>query len=187
MWSSRGPTSTNNRPMKPLIVFALLFVSFLLGCTNAARPVAQNTNSPSAGATPERAQTAIAHGPPDQAPNPTAPAGEKSKWTQSGDPIDTTKFDAKVMSAEKALSGARSDASAKKELAAAYLERAVALTEVRQYASALGDYRRVLKYDPANAEAQKWIDQIISIYGSINRSYPQEGEEPPPLPFTKPK
>jgi hypothetical protein len=41
----------------------------------------------------------------------------------------------------------------------------------------------VIKYDPKNEEARGWIDQIISIYNSINKEYPKEGEEPPPLPF----
>ena len=62
-----------------------------------------------------------------------------------------------------------------------------ALTQpARQYASALGDFRRAVKNDPTNTEAQDWIKQIITIYDSINRSYPQEGEEPPPLPMQKP-
>jgi len=61
----------------------------------------------------------------------------------------------------------------------------VALTDARQYASALGDYRRTLKYDPSNAEAKDWIERIVSIYDSINRESPKEGEEPPPLPMGK--
>jgi hypothetical protein len=59
----------------------------------------------------------------------------------------------------------------------------VALTDARQYASALGDYRRVLKYDPNNSEAKNWIEQIIGIYDSLGRESPKEGDEPPPLPF----
>ena len=63
------------------------------------------------------------------------------------------------------------------------MKRAVALTDARQYASALGDYRRAVKNDPENEEAKNWIDQIITIYGSLGRTPPPEGEEPPPLPF----
>jgi hypothetical protein len=59
----------------------------------------------------------------------------------------------------------------------------MALTDARQYASALGDFRRALKYDPSSEEAKTWIDQIIKIYDSMNKEYPKEGEEPPPLPW----
>ena len=113
------------------------------------------------------------------------PTGSKTKWTQSGDPIDTSKFDADVADAEKNLKAKPDDDGAKKALAEAYVKRGEALTNARQYASALGDYRRALKYDPNNAAAKNWIDQIVGIYQSINREYPPEGEEPPPLPFNK--
>ena len=109
----------------------------------------------------------------------------KTKWTQSGNPIDTTAFDADVKQAESKLKSNPKDESLKKSLAEAYVKRGVALTDARQYASALGDYRKALKLDPANETAKNWIEQIIGIYESINRSYPPEGEEPPPLPFKK--
>jgi len=170
--------------MKTAIICLSLCLAF--GCSNAAKPVAQNTTATNS-ATAERPQTAIAHGPQETKPAATAVNGEKSKWTASGDPIDTKQLDAAVVSAEKALAGKSSDASKKKALAEAYYNRAVALTQARQYASALGDYRRALKHDPENEEAKGWIDQIINIYASINREYPKDGEEPPPLPFTKGK
>lgn len=84
------------------------------------------------------------------------------------------------MAAEKTAGGKPS-----KALGDAYYKRAVALTEARQYASALGDYRRALKNDPSNAEAKDWVDKIIMIYDSMNKTSPKEGEEPPPLPFKK--
>ena len=80
---------------------------------------------------------------------------------------------------------AKSDDASKKALAQAYFERGVVLTEARQYASALGDYRRVLKLDPDHAESKKWIEQIVSIYSMHKKDAPKEGEEPPPLPFKK--
>ena len=88
---------------------------------------------------------------------------------------------------EVALVKRSSDEKTKQALSIAYFKRAMALTDARQYASALGDYRRAVKYDPSNTEAKDWIQQIISIYDTINRESPKEGEEPPPLPFTKPK
>ncbi len=173
--------STRINRMKILIITFLIAITF--GCTDAAKPVGQNTNVAVLTTTAEKAQTAIAHSAENQQPTPITPSNGQSKWTQSGDPIDTKELDSAIMSAEKTLSAKPADATAKKHLADAYLKRAMALTDARQYASALGDYRRTIKYDASNTEAKNWIDQIISIYTSINRSYPAEGEEPPPLPF----
>ena len=158
-----------------------------LGCGNAARPVSQNTTTADVPAGNEKPQTAIAHSLENQTPAPGTSTGEKSKWTQSGDPIDTKEFDIAIASAEVALKKSPNDDAVKKALGTAYFKRAEALTGARQYASALGDYRRALKHDPSNADAKEWIDRIIMIYGSINRESPPEGEEPPPLPFTKGK
>jgi len=164
------------------ISILLIALSFAVSCDSNVRPIeTSNSNVP---AQREKPQTAIAHGPQNQTPPPPKPDSQ-SRWTQSGDAIDMTEYDTAVMSAEKALTAKSSD-GAKKALAEAYLKRAVALTEARQYASALGDYRRTLKYDPENKEAKTWIDQITAIYTSINRAAPKEGEEPPPLPFKKP-
>lgn len=165
----------------------LLSISALAAaCANTPQPVQPNSNSSRAANTGERPQTAIAHTSENQKPQmPPAATGDKSKWSQSGDPIDTKKFDAAISSAEKALAGKPSDPAAKKALATAYFERGVALTDARQYASALGDYRKTIKHDPTNAEAKDWIDKIIMIYDSMGKSYPKEGEEPPPLPFGK--
>jgi tetratricopeptide (TPR) repeat protein len=159
---------------------ALLFA----GCNSAPQPVA-NGNSPVA--SPERSektQTVIAHTTENQPPpmsDSAAPSGPKSKWTQSGDPIDTKEYDDAIAAAEKATKSKPNDTGAKKSLADAYYKRAVALTDARQYAAALGDYRRTVKYDPDNGEAKNWIDQIVGIYDSMNREAPPEGQEPPPL------
>lgn len=177
--------------MKFFTVF--LFAAFAAGCAGTAQPVGNTANSTTTTAnTPrgEKIDSAIAHTTENQPPRSSNaqsanPSGGQSKWTQSGDPIDTTALDAAVMAAEKALTAKSGDAAAKKALGDAYFKRAVALTDARQYASALGDYRRTLKHDPANTEAKDWIERIVSIYSSINRSYPAEGEEPPPLPFKK--
>ncbi len=171
--------------MKTLIL--TITVCFLIGCSNAAKPIAQSSNASAVTATPEKAQTAIAHSAENNEPGPyTRPGGESSsKWTASGDPIDTKEFDAAIMSAEKALSGKAGDATAKKSLGDAFYKRGMALTEARQYASAIGDYRRALKHDPANADAKEWIEKITMIYDSMKKSAPKEGEEPPPLPFKK--
>jgi tetratricopeptide (TPR) repeat protein len=137
----------------------------------------------------ERPQTAIAHTtegmPAQQAPQGNAPSG--GKWSQSGEPIDTARFDGVIAEAERAVKAKPNDEAAKKTLSQAYFDRADALTQARQYASALGDYRRALKADPTNEDAKKWIDQIIGIYDMLKKDYPPEGQEPPPLPYDKSK
>ncbi len=168
------------------LAFLLLGVCVAFGCDSAGKPMPQNTNSAAVASKNEKPQTAIAHSLENQTPNgPAESEGKKSKWTQSGDPIDTKEFDAAIASAEVALGKKPSDEDAKKALGTAYFNRAEALTKARQYASALGDYRKALKHDPSNETAKEWIDQIIMIYSSINRESPKEGEEPPPLPFKK--
>jgi tetratricopeptide (TPR) repeat protein len=116
-----------------------------------------------------------------------APAGKKRKWSRSGDPIDTTKFDLAVTTAEKELKSKPEDAGAKKALAKAFFERGIALTSARQYAAAIGDYRRALKYDPSDADAKQQIGTITAIYNSMNIETPGVGEEPAPLEFKKEK
>lgn len=170
--------------MKTIIISIFALITF--GCTGAARPVAVTGGSNTAtNAPPEKRETAIAHTLENQTPVPAAPSGEKTKWKQSGDPIDTKEFDTAIASAEVAFGKKPSDDAAKKALSVAYYKRAMALTDARQYASALGDFRRTVKHDPSNEDAKGWIDKIVMIYDSMNKEYPGEGEEPPPLPFTK--
>jgi len=152
----------------------------LAGCSNAPGPSQSNSNTPAQAAN-DHPQTMIAHSGENQAP----PTGGKTKWSQGGNPIDTTELDAAVTNAEKELKAKPSDDAAKKAASQAYNKRAVALTDARQYASALGDYRKAVKLDPSNAEAKQWIDQITQIYESMNKEAPKEGEEPPALPFKK--
>jgi len=116
-----------------------------------------------------------------RSPGDAAPSGGKSKWTQGGDAIDTKEFDTAIATAEAAAKSKPNDDAAKKALSNAYFMRAEALKDARQYASALGDYRRALKNDPSNAQAKNWIEQIIMIYDSLGRESPPEGQEPPPL------
>ena len=170
--------------MKTKLYIFTMLATFLLGC-NSAKPVAQNTSTPATNGTPEKAQTAISHSSENQTPQPAGNGAVTSKWKQSGDPIDTKGFDTAIATAEVDLKKKSDDAALKKTLSAAYYKRATALTEARQYASALGDYRRTLKYDAANTDAKEWIDKIIMIYESMGRESPPEGEEPPPLQLKK--
>lgn len=167
---------------KLIIAFFALTLAF--GCNDAARPVAQS-NTPAASSTPDKSQTAIAHSSENKAQTAPAPPSGGGKWSASGDPIDTAKFDDAIAKAEKGASAKPNDTGAKKALATAYYERAVALTDARQYASALGDYRKAVKNDPSNTDAKEWIDKITMIYDSMGKQSPKEGEEPPPLPMKK--
>ncbi len=112
-------------------------------------------------------------------------SGAPGMMTGNATPIDTAQFDSDIAAAEKQFKAKPADAAAKTNLAYAYAARAFALTEAAQYRAALGDFRRALKLNPNDAEAQKMHDQIISIFKSLNRDAPKEGEEPAPLPFKK--
>jgi tetratricopeptide (TPR) repeat protein len=177
--------------MKHILIIISSLVIFT-ACATAPQPAANQQTAPATDQL-DKSLVATSRATPPQAPqsepaaNAAPPSGSapKSKWKQAGDPIDTTKFDADIEKAEKAHKQKPADAATKKALADAYFVRGSALTEARQYASAIGDYRRCIKLDPDNKEAKGWIEQIEMIYNSINREFPKEGEEPPPLPFKK--
>lgn len=109
---------------------------------------------------------------------PMAPAGNM------GEPIDTSKHNAEIVRLEKQAQKTPGDETTRTALAQAYLARANALKDARQYRVALGDYRRALRYDPDNEEAQQMAAVIVSIMTEMNREVPVEGEEPAPLPIT---
>ncbi len=167
--------------------FAILSLMALVSvsCSNVAQTTANtNVSTPKSDNSPivsSHSQTEKVN----TAQTPVPKSATKTKWTQGGTPIDVSGFDEEIAKAEKDLKAKPKDETAKKTVAEAYLKRGIALTQSQQYASALGDYRRVLKYNADNEEAKKWIAQIISIYDMINKEAPEEGEEPPPLPFKK--
>lgn len=171
---------------KKIAIFTFLAFTFI-GCDKTAQRTA-NTNvsaQSSDNSLIVSGHSQTQNGNLSGSPQTVAPVEKsetKTKWTQSGNPIDTSAFDAEIAKTTKDFKAKPKDDAAKKSLAEAFLKRGIALTDARQYASALGDYRRALKYDPNNEDAKKWIDEILSIYRMINREYPKEGEEPPPLP-----
>lgn len=95
-------------------------------------------------------------------------------------PVPTPELDAKI---EKALTKANAKgatAADKRAAAEAYKNRADyywGAGDPRLYRYALGDYRRVLRYDPDNEEAKERIDYLISIYHSMNKPVPDNGLE----------
>jgi tetratricopeptide (TPR) repeat protein len=98
-----------------------------------------------------------------------------------GEAINTSEYDARIKRLEEQAKKKPDDEATRKQLAQAYLERGNALTQAKQYQSALGDYRRTLRYDPDNEEASRWSDIIIGILKQMNRAVPAEGAEPTPL------
>lgn len=168
--------------------FLIAVAASLAACTNSA-PVVQNTaNTNRQLPRSERPSSVIAHTtenqPPAAANTSGAPSGP-GRWSGGGEPIDTARFDGTISAAEKIVSSKPGDDAAKKDLAQAYYDRGVALTEARQYAAALGDYRRALKADPTHEESKNWIAQIETIYKSLKKDPPREGQEPKPLPVKK--
>jgi hypothetical protein len=111
-------------------------------------------------------------------PTTNAPAAAGST-KPSG--LDTAALDAKVEKAEaKAKAGGATQAD-KLAAAAAYLERGNLYRDAGQpslYKFALGDYRYALRYQPDNAEAREKMNEIVSIYQSMGRPVPENGNEP---------
>jgi tetratricopeptide (TPR) repeat protein len=175
--------------MKTTLI-ALTCLAFAACNSSAPTPVANSSANTSADR-PMRSgqmqqQNTIAHTTENQPPR-TASNTISGPRASGGEPIDTAKFDGVIAEAEKTVKSKPDDDQAKKTLAQAYFDRAFALTQppARQYAAALGDYRRALKYDPNHDESKQWIDQISMIFRSLGKEPPKEGEEPAPLPFKK--
>src|SRR5215203_3697046 len=170
--------------MKVVPIFLLLVLA--IACNRAAAPVANSERPINVAQQTNEAQSVLAHSSEGQPRKPMNTNGSGSgKTSPTGDPIDTSKFDEAIRDAEKNLKPKPTDTELKKTAAQAYFARGFALTEDRQYASALGDYRRAVKLDPDDEESKNWIDQIVSIYAMLQKTPPKEGQEPPPLPFKK--
>ena len=171
--------------MKYILTIGAMF--FLISCSKEPTQVAQSSNSANGPLRSEKLQDTVLHTTenlPQRTSNSNSTGG--GKWSQSGDPIETAKFDKAIADADKALKAKPTDEALKTVAAQAYFERGFALTEARQYASAIGDYRRALKIDPNHEESQKWVEQIVGIYEMLKKEPPKPGEEPPPLPLQKP-
>ncbi len=176
--------------MKKIVLIISVAASLgLAGCSNAPQS-AQTVNSNTAIVTNSNNALLVASSRSAQGTNPSAnnaakPAENSPTATGQARAIDTSGFDAEIAKAEKEYKQKSKDETAQKNLAEAYAARGFALTEAAQYRAALGDLRKCLKLDPTNKEAQQMHDQIVSIFKSLNREPPKEGEEPAPLPFKK--
>jgi tetratricopeptide (TPR) repeat protein len=159
---------------------SLIFTAlFLIGCQNQAQQTPQTANTNTATIKPDNSTIVSSHS--SDALTASAPPANKTGSTESpmAKPIDVAEMTAGIEKAEKEF---KKNPTAKEDLAKAYFVRATALTEAAQYRAALGDYRKGLKLNPADEDAKKMHDQILSIFKSIGREPPKEGEEPPPLP-----
>lgn len=94
--------------------------------------------------------------------------------------MPTPELDAKITKAEAKAKATGASEADKKAAAAAYVERADVYYSAQQpmlYKFALGDFRRALRYDPKNEEAKAKMDQIVSIYQSMGKPVPTNGQE----------
>ncbi len=166
--------------------FVIVIAAILVSACNTAAPIAQGPELPAENRSVNggnRLESVAAHTTENEDPT-TAKTPEHRGPV--GEPIDTTEFDAAIKAATKEMAASPKSTEIKEKLGGAYFSRAFALTQARQYPAALGDYRRALKYDPANEEAEKWIAVIENIYKTMpDKTLPKEGEEPEPLPFKR--
>ena len=170
----------NNRRRIIFSTAALCFVALgLCACGNStSAPVVTNQNTTSTNqTTASQTTTQSAHTPATTA----SPKASASTVAGGGEFVDTSKYDAEIKRLEERAKKNPADQTTKVALARAYTDRGDALTGVRQYRSALGDYRRALRLNPNDEQARQMSGTIISILQSMKRDVPPEGQEPPPL------
>lgn len=161
-----------------------LAVLALQGCggtstTTTTAPTATNQDVASANRTAtSNAAGAQSARPPSVA---SSPKSANASAGSSGEFVDTSKYDAEIKRLEERAKKNAADQQTRLVLAKAYADRGDALTGVRQYNAALGDYRRALRNDPNNEQARQMAGTIISIYKGMGREVPPEGQELPPL------
>lgn len=165
---------------KILIISLAALIS--IGCNSAAQQTPPIANTNTAIAKTDNSTIVSSHSADPKNVNP--PPANKTASTESpmARAVDTAEMTADIERIEQEY---KKNPKAKEALAKAYFERAFALTEAAQYRAALGDFRKGLKLNPNDEDARKMHDQIISIFKSIGREPPKEGEEPAPLPVKK--
>lgn len=158
---------------------AALFAS---GCGTPSATNNANGNAAATTTTNQPFRTSNANLPPVSSAhgeNAAPPAAAPANSSAQKPGMDTATLDAKIEKAEaKAKGGAQAD---KLAAAAALVERGNVYRDAGQpvlYKFALGDYRRALRYQPDNAEAREKMNEIVSIYQSMGRPVPENGNEP---------
>lgn len=107
---------------------------------------------------------------------PAAPAGSAAKPS-----VDTAAFDAKIEKTEAKAKAKGATPADKLAAAAAYVARGNFYFNAQTpalYKFALGDFRRALRYQPDNEEAQTKRDELVRIYQDMGRPVPENGNEP---------
>jgi len=171
--------------MKKVLILSLASL-ISIGCNSAAQQSNTPTNANTASVKSNDSTIVSSHS-NDAEKNAASPLNKPaSSSTESpmARPIDVAEMTADI---EKAETEFKKNPKAKEDLAKAYFVRATALTGAAQYRAALGDYRKGLKLNPNDEDAKKMHDQILSIFKSIGREPPKEGEEPKPLKIEKAK
>lgn len=144
--------------------------------TNSTNGTANNLSSRTA-ATPGLPPVSSAHGGISTGTPPAAATGNAA--ARPG--IDTAVLDARIEKAEVKAKATGASQADKLAAAAALLERGNIYRDAGQpalYKFALGDYRRALRFQPDNAEARGKMNEIVSIYQSMGRPVPENGNEP---------
>ncbi len=139
----------------------------------------QTSNSQSP-ATDNGALVAPAHG-GGNASSSTAPPASSNPSASEQAGIDTSAVDARIAKAEEKAHAKNATQADKLAAAAAYMERADIFMNAGRpalYKYALRDYRRTLRYQPDNQQAQNSAKTIVDIYKSLNRPVPELGNEP---------
>ena len=172
---------------KPFVPACLLSATLLAACGGANPP--SNTSTQTSNAPANSAQTSIAHGTSPSAnlgvasshgggsAAPAAAAGSDADRAL----VDTKELDARIKAAAGKAKASDASAADRKAAAGAYLARGNVYWnggQPRLYKYALADFRSVLKYDPANAEAKEKIDTIVGIYKGMNKPVPEVNNEP---------
>ena len=152
---------------------------FASGCGSPSST--NNTNSTANNNTVSRASETGALPPVSSAHGGNSTGAPPAQSSAAKPGIDTAALDAKVEKAEAKAKAAGASQADKLAAAAALLERGNIYRDAGQpalYKFALGDYRRALRYQPDNAEAREKMNEIVSIYQSMGRPVPENGNEP---------
>lgn len=169
--------------MKTLIIaFSLAAAGALSACGTAQTNENSVANSNRAAAPPASANQQTTTPATNSAPpvssahgGPAPPAVPGNAATTEQPSINTATLDAQIEKAEAKAKAGSASAADKQAAAAAYVERANVFYNAGQprlYKFALRDFKRALKLDPDNAEAQEKADMIISIYKDMGRPVP---------------
>jgi hypothetical protein len=106
-------------------------------------------------------------------------ASQQFKTVESGVVgLDLSRYDEKIKDAVAKASQPGAGAREKLAAASALMKRASYFYSAGRpplYKFALGDFRNVLRFQPDNAEAKEHADEIISIYQSLGRPVPENG------------